>query len=93
MGRTSLVKHSIDTGGSYPIRQHPRRVPFSMTKEVDEEIEKMLMKGVIEPSNNPWASPVVLVKKKCGALRFCVDYRRLNEVTRKDDILYPELTR
>ena len=51
--------------------------------------EIMQQQGVIEPSASPWLSPVVLVKKKDGTIRFCVNYRRLNEVTRKDSYLLP----
>ena len=58
---------------------------------VEEEVEKMLAGEVIEPSQGPWASPVVLVKKKDGTTRFCVDYRRLNAVTIKDAYPLPQV--
>jgi len=51
----------------------------------------MLSTGVIEPSNSPWASPVCLVKKKEGTYRFCVDYRRVNAVSRKDAFPIPDV--
>lgn len=47
-------------------------------------LDDMLQQGVIEPSHSPWSSPVILVKKKDGSLRFCIDYRKLNQVTQKD---------
>ena len=84
LGRTNTCQHTIDTGSSSPIRQLPRRVPFALRQKVDEMVEEMLEKGVIEPSRSPWASPVVLVSKKDGSLRFCVDYRKLNSVTKLD---------
>ena len=65
-------------------------MPYAITKSVEEEIDNMLKKGVIEPSNSPWASHVCLVKNPDDLLRFCVDYRKLDECTRKD--AYP-LTR
>ena len=58
---------------------------------IDEEVEKMMEAGVIEESNSPWASPVVLVKKKDGSTRFCVDYRRLNMATVKDAYPLPRV--
>ena len=81
LGRTHLVQHDIQTGEAAPIRQLPRRVPEAQREIMEEEVAKMLRQGVVEPGQSPWASPVVLVKKKDGSTRFCVDYRRLNTVT------------
>ena len=91
LGRTSLVTHDIDTGDAAPIRQPPRRVPFMMQPELDKEMSRMLEQGVVEPGQSPWASPVVLVRKKDGSIRFCVDYRRLNAVTRFDAYPLPRI--
>ena len=89
--RTDLVQHRIETGNAKPIRQPPRRVPFAKQDEVATMLEQMHRRGVIEPSQSPWSSPVVLVKKKDGSLRFCVDYRQLNDVTRKDSYPLPRI--
>lgn len=85
------MKHGINTGSAASIRQPPRRQPFGKRDIEKQEIEKMLEKGVIEPSNSPWASPIVLVAKKDGTTRFCVDYRRLNDVTVKDAYPLPRV--
>ncbi|UYV67511.1 hypothetical protein LAZ67_5001024 [Cordylochernes scorpioides] len=86
--RTSLdVKHRIDTGDHAPIRQRPYRVSPYERGIIQTEVDKMLKSGIVKPSDSPWSSPVVLVKKKDGTWRFCVDYRRLNKITRKD--VYP----
>jgi hypothetical protein len=82
-GRTENVYHRIDTGDARPIRQPPRRLPLVKQAEVTDMLEDIKRKGVIEESDSPWSSPVVLVQKKDGSLRFCVDYRRLNDVTKK----------
>lgn len=87
LGRTTTVSHSIDTGSHAPLRQRPYRVSASERRVIDEQVSDMLRRGVIQPSHSPWASPIVLVKKKDGSIRFCVDYRRLNKITRKD--VYP----
>ena len=84
LGSTEWVTHSIDTGDQHPIRQPPRRIPYALRAKVDEMVEQMLDRGVIQPSRSPWGSPIVLVAKKDGSTRFCVDYRRLNAVTKMD---------
>ena len=81
---TNLVQMEIDTGSAIPINQRPYRLPLRKRQIVDEEIEKMLSEGIIERSSSAWASPITLVPKKDGSIRFCVDYRKLNAVTRKD---------
>lgn len=85
LGRTDEIRHMMNTGESPPIRQAPRTLPFHKRKEAQEEIERMLERGIIEPSDSPWASPIVLVRKKDDGVRFCVDYRQLNAVTIKDE--------
>ena len=91
LGRTSTVKHEIHTNESKPIRQNPRRLPISQRAVAEAEIENMLKRGVIEPSSSPWASPIVLVRKKDGTTHFCVDYRRLNSVTVKNSYPLPRI--
>lgn len=87
IGQTSQVKHRINTGDAAPIHRRPYRVSPSERQVIQQEVNKMLTKGIIEPSSSPWASPVVLVKKKDNTWRFCVDYRHLNKVTKRD--VYP----
>ena len=70
MGLTNLVEHTINTGDSLPIKKNPRRIPLAKMKEAQDEIRKILDKGVIETSDSPWSSPIVLVKKKDGSFRF-----------------------
>ena len=91
IGRTTVVSHAIETGTAAPIRVPPRRLAPHRREVVDREVDEMLKRGVIEPSGGPWASPVVLVKKKDGRVRFCVDYRRLNAVTVRDAYPLPRI--
>ena len=91
LGQTSVTKHRIDTGESRPIKQPVRRLPWAQTEIADKEVEKMLAQGTIEPSSSPWASPIVLVTKKDGSTRFCVDYRKLNSITKKDAYPLPNI--
>ena len=66
-------------------------MPFALREEVDKLIQEMLSQQVIVPSASPWASPIVLVKKKDGGMRFCVDYRMLNKVTKLDEFPLPRI--
>ena len=84
LGRTDILRHSIDTGNASPIRQQVRRTSLPAKEKVRELLKNMMQKKVISPSKSPWALPIVLVQKKDGSTRFCVDYRKINEVTRKD---------
>ena len=85
MGLTKLVSHSIPVkSGTKPIKQAPRRLGTEKEAEVDRQIQKLQHQGLIEPGQGAWSSPVVLVKKKDGSWRFCIDYRRLNAVTVHD---------
>ena len=86
-GRTDRVRHEIDTGTNRPINVAPYRLGPIEKETVAEEIKVMQENDVIRPSRSPWAAPVVLVTKKDGTIRFCVDYRKINAITKKD--VYP----
>ena len=91
LGRTSIVHHEITTNGSPPIRQRPYRTAPPQRELITQHITSMFEADIIEPSVSPWASPVVLVKKKDGSTRFCIDYRKLNAVTKKDSYPIPHI--
>ena len=90
-GHTDAVEHNIDTGDTQPVRCAPRRMSPQKIKREEVCIEEMLSGGQIEPSESPWSAPVVLVTKKDGGTRFCVDYRRLNLATVKDAYPLPRI--
>nr|XP_034194962.1 uncharacterized protein LOC117611144 [Osmia lignaria] len=90
-GPTPLIEHEIRLEETTPIKQRYRPRNPAMQKLIDEEVEKMLTDGVIQPSSSPWSSPIVMVKKKDGKYRFCVDFRKLNQVTRKDAYPLPHV--
>ena len=83
--------HRILTGDAPPQKLRPRRVPPHWEPEIDRQLEEMLAAEppICRPSKSPWASDVVLVKKKEGSMRFAVDYRRLNTVTKRDEYSLP----
>ena len=88
-GETSLVRMRIDTGDSPPLKQPVRRMPFLVRQEVARQLRNMQDQGVIVQSKSPWASPVVLVRKRDSTHRFCVEYRGLNAVTTANNFPLP----
>ena len=88
---TSTVTHKVDTGEHPPVKQVPRQVPFALRGKVCQLVQEMLEQGVIKPSSSPWANPIVLVTKKDGSTRFCMDYRRLNSLTKIDVHPLPQI--
>jgi transposase InsO family protein len=91
LGRNSMLPHRIDTGESAPIRQPLRRQPYAHLDEIEKNVQEMLKAKVIEPATSPWAANVLLVKKSDGSSRFCLDYRFLNKVTRRDCYPLPRI--
>ena len=90
-GRTSLVKHKIITSNMPAIRQRPRRMVPDKKKEVMEELKALLETGIVEESSSAWASPIVMVAKKDGSNRICVDYRKLNAESKFDAYPMPRI--
>ena len=91
LGRTDLVQHHITLTDYTPIKDRYRRIPPHQYDEVRKHLKEMMEIGAIRRSNSPRASPVVLVRKKDGALRFCIDLRRLNARTVKDAYSLPRI--
>jgi hypothetical protein len=91
LGRTSLVQHRIDTGDRAPFKEPLRRHPLAYLPVIDEHVDRMLEADVVEPAVSPWASNVVLIRKKNNNLRFFIHYRRLNSITTKDSYPLPRV--
>ena len=87
-GETDAVEVHIDTGDVEPRTQPARRIPFAVWQEVACQLQDY---HVIQPSNSPWASPIVLVRKKDGSLHLCIDYHALNVVTKPDRLPIPRI--
>jgi len=85
IGRTQVVEYRIDTGTHRPIRQPLRRHQFKYLEVIDKQVEEMTKHGIVEPAASPWASNVVLVRKKNSSLRFCIGRRQLNRITTQDN--------
>lgn len=92
LGRTNMITHQIDTGDSPPIRQRYYRMSPEKQRILCEQLEEMLKLDVVEPCESAWSSPVLLVPKKDGQVRFCLDSRKLNSVTKKDAYSLPYIS-
>jgi len=89
-GETDLISIEIDTGNAAPKHQPNHRTPLAAREEISRQLLQMQEQGVICPSSSPWVGPVVLARKKDGSLRFCVDYRGINSVTKHDQCPLPQ---
>ena len=85
-----MAEHKIDTGSARPIRLHPYRLPQAYRSDVYQELQEMLAQK-IESSTSEWADPIVLVRKKDGSLRLCVNYRKLNSASLTDAYPMPRI--
>ena len=85
IGLTTLIKHDIPTGDEPPVCQRVRRIPHEQIPILQKQIDALQEKGIIKPSNSEWASNVLLMRKKDGSWRLCIDYRELNSKTKVVD--------
>eukprot|EP00731_Ephydatia_muelleri_P019115 Em0011g1155a len=90
LGRTSVLRHKIDTGSALPIRQQSRRLPFHQRGVVKDMIDGMLKQGIIEPSEGAWASPIVLARKKDEADELGIVWFMLEHVYLDDIIIFSQ---
>lgn len=91
LGRTNAIVHVIDTGDAQPVKQRHHNMSPYMLNHLHKELDNMLELGVVRPSSSPWASPVLLVKKNNGEMRFCFDGRKLNSLTKRDAYPLPRV--
>ena len=92
LGRTSLTSYRIELYDDTPIRQRPRRFPDPVAEEIERQVKELELSDIVEPSSSPWSSPIVPVRKKDGSIRLCIDYRKLNRVTKPDRFPMPNLS-
>ena len=88
---THMAEHIIETGRSRPVKAKYNRVDPLTEQEIERQVDQMLANGIIRQSNSPWASRVILVEKKDGAKRFVVEFRALNDCTKKDSYPLPDI--
>ena len=90
-GKTHLLQHEIHTEPGPPITTRYRPVNPALLPDLHKQIDELLHHNVIEPSNSPWSFALVAAPKKNGKIRWCVDYRRLNAITRRDQFPLPNI--
>ena len=89
LGHTDTVIMKIDTGDNLPIKLRPYRTPIHNREVIDKAVDEMLEANVIRRSKSPWSFPVVIADKKDGSKRFCVDFRKLNRITKANSYPLP----
>ena len=89
LGQTNVTKHIIDTVEATPIKVPPRQIPFHYADKIHAQLQDMALEGIIRPSTSPWCAPAVYVPKATGEVRICVDFVKLNQVTKKDSYPVP----
>ena len=92
VGRAAVTEHRIELDDYTPIRQRPRRFPEPVVEAIEEQCRQLQALDIIAPSKSAWSSPVVPIRKKDGSIRLCIDYRKVNAVTRPDRFPMPNLT-
>ena len=91
LGHVTTVQHCIELTDDTPFKQRSRRIPPAMFQEVRDHLQGLLDTGIIRPSKSPFSSNIVLVRKKNNELRMCIDYRKLNSITKKDAYALPRI--
>ena len=91
LGNCDLIKHEIKLTDNEPFKEPARRIPPALFQEVKEHLKEMMAAGAIRPSHSPYSSNVVIVRKKDGTIRFCVDFRKLNSKTVTDAYAIPRV--
>uniref|UniRef100_A0A8R1IJ22 Reverse transcriptase domain-containing protein n=1 Tax=Caenorhabditis japonica TaxID=281687 RepID=A0A8R1IJ22_CAEJA len=91
LGSSKTDPVHIYTTSEVPVKSRPYRVPVKYQAELEQHINALIRSERITESNTPWTSPIVLVKKKSGALRVCLDFRRLNDITIPDNFPLPRI--
>lgn len=91
LGRSNVFEHNIDTGDAEPIYKRPYPVSPANQQKMSRELDRMIKLGVVEPADSPWCQQPVLVKKKSGKDRLCIDCRSLNKITKKSKYALPRI--
>ncbi|GBN83344.1 hypothetical protein AVEN_61735-1 [Araneus ventricosus] len=91
VGCCNATQHRINTGDHPPIKQYPGLLPIAKKGESERIVKEIVVSGIMEESSGPWVLPIVFVRRKDGSTRFCVDYKKLNEITKKDSYPLPRI--
>ena len=91
MGCTEVTEHHIEVTDPHPFKEQPQNIPEGLLQEVKEYLDHMLNVGAIKLSNSAWSNVVILLRKKDGGLRFCMNFRHLNSCTKKDAFPLPQI--